>query len=264
MNINWKLTVFAARELVIARDANERLRIEASIRRLKIKLKQKFLRDIKDLILFGSYTRNTILPRKYDRNSDIDLMVVFNTVNGIKTPETYRKNLIDVLDDAYPYSISEKDFPAVKLILNHTKFDIVPAYISQYNMIVGNSYYIPDRGSSWRSTIPNDINEYLSSKNQSYGNNIIRNTIRLCKHWNASFDYPFDSYEMENDILDLGYWSNKDLYGRFLSTLNDIAGDYSGVRQAIDYIEKYKGDWFNDPNEEKQLQWLQKLIPGLT
>jgi predicted nucleotidyltransferase len=264
MSINSKLTIFAARELVLARDANERFRIEVSISRLKTKLKQKFLRDIKNFILFGSYTRNTILPRKYYPNSDIDLMVVFNSTNGLKTPETYRSNLIEVLDAAYPNSISQKDFPAVKLELNHIKFDIVPAYTEEYIFRLGQYYYIPDSHNRWRTTKPNDLNESLAQKNQASGNNILRNTIRLCKHWNAAFDYPFDSYEMEEEILGLGYWSNKDLYGRFLSTINDIAGDFSGVRQALDYIEKYKGGWLNESNEEKQLLWLQKLLPGLT
>jgi len=262
MSINSKLTIFAIRELVIARDAKERFRINISIGRLKRRLKQKFIRDIKDFILFGSYTRNTILPRKYDPNSDIDLMVIFNTNNSIKTPETYRRNLVDILDEAYPNSISVKDFPAVKLVLNHIKFDIIPAYVEE-SYLLGKTYYIPDVGNNWRITTPNDINEKLASVNQSYGNNIIRNTIRLCKHWNASFDYPFDSYEMEKEILNLGYWSSKNLYDCFLKTVDDIAGDFAGVRQALDYIEKYQGDWFNEPNEEKERQWLQKLLPGL-
>ena len=262
MSINRKLIIFAQRELVIAQNATERFRIDVSIGTLKRKIKLKLSNDVKEFILFGSYTRNTILPRKYDPNSDIDLMVVFNTKDGIKTPETYRSNLIDVLDEIYQNSVSEKDFPAVKLILNHIKFDIVPAYVNKYNMITGNSYYIPDRGNSWRSTVPNDINEYLSSKNQSHGNNVIRNSIRLCKHWNALAGYPFESYLMENQIVDLSYWTDKNLYERFLITLDSIAGQLSGVRQALDYIEKYKGGWFDDPNEEKQLQWLQKLLPG--
>lgn len=261
MSINRKLVIFAQRELVIAQNANERFRINLSIGGLKRKLKYNFRSDIRGFIVFGSYTRNTILPRKYDPNSDIDLMVVFNTRDSIRTPETYRRNLIDILDKAYPNSISEKDFPAVKLILNHIKFDIVPAYKENY--FLGKTYYIPDKGNDWCTTIPNDINEKLASKNQSYGNNIIRNTIRLCKHWNAFYNYPFDSYEMEKEILNLGYWSHKNLYNRFLTTLDEIAGDFAGVSQALDYIEKYEGDWFNDVNEEKQLQWLQKLLPGL-
>jgi hypothetical protein len=45
--------------------------------------------------------------------------------------------------------------------------------------------------------------------------------------------------------------------------MNDLAGSRAGVRQALDYIQKYKGDYWNQPNELKQLEWLQKLLPGL-
>ncbi|MCL4550125.1 MAG: nucleotidyltransferase domain-containing protein [Bacteroidetes bacterium] len=263
MNINYKLTVFAQQELVISHGDTEKLRIRISIEQLKKKLKDNLGADIKDILLFGSFTRNTILPRKYDPNSDIDLMVIFNTSNGIKTPETYRKNLLDIVSVAYPNSISKKDFPVVKLELNHIMFDIVPAYTQENIFVWRRSYNIPDSSNGWRSTVPNDINGNLSSTNQSYGNNIFLNTIRLCKHWNASTGYPFESYLMEKQIIDNGYFIKEDLYKRFLVTLNDIAGGDAGVRQALDYIEKYKGDWFNDPNEEKQLQWLQKLLPGL-
>jgi hypothetical protein len=48
-----------------------------------------------------------------------------------------------------------------------------------------------------------------------------------------------------------------------LKTINSIAGDRPGVRQALDYIKKYKGDFWNQPNEQKQFEWLQKLLPGL-
>ncbi len=263
MSINSKLTIFAARELVISRDAEERSRIEGSIRRLKLNLKSKLLREIKDFIVFGSYTRNTILPRKYDPNSDIDLMVIFNTDNGFKTPDTYRGKLVDSLATAYPNSISEKDFPAVKLELNHIKFDIVPAYTEEYLFRLGKYYYIPDSQNKWRTTIPNDINETLTQKNQSFGNNIIRNTIRLCKHWNAFSGYPFESYLMEEEILRLGNWGNENLYSYFLYTIDNIAGNFAGVSQALGYINQYKGNFFNEPNEAGQLRWLKKLLPGL-
>ncbi len=45
--------------------------------------------------------------------------------------------------------------------------------------------------------------------------------------------------------------------------MNDLAGTRAGVRQALDYIQKYKGDYFTLPNEQKQIEWLQKLLPGL-
>jgi len=189
-------------------------------------------------------------------------MVIFNTSAGRKTPGTYRKWILDVVSAAYPNSVSKKDFPAVKLLLNHIMFDIVPAYTEEY-YFGSKSYYIPDSGDSWRSTTPNDINDSLASKNTQYGNNVIRNTIRLCKHWNAGAGYPLESYLMEKDIINLIYWGNEDTYERFLKTLDSIAGRRPGVRQALDYIQQYKGNIWTQPNEAKQFEWLQKLLPGL-
>lgn len=261
ISINNRLATFAQQELVLSHNDTERNKINASLSQLEKVLKDKLTTNVKEFIRFGSFTRNTILPRKYDAKSDIDLMVVFNTANGRKTAGTYRKNLLDIISVAYPNSVSKKDFPAVKLELNHIMFDIVPAYSEES---WGNkSYYIPDSGDGWRRTTPNDINDSLASKNTSYGNNVIRNTIRLCKHWNAGAGYPLESYTMEKDIINLIYWGNEDTYERFLKTLNTIAGSRAGVRQALDYIQQYKGSWSAQPNEAKQLEWLQKLLPGL-
>lgn len=262
ISINNRLATFAQQELVLSHNDTERDKINASLSQLEKVLKDKLTSNINGFIRFGSYTRNTILPRKYDAKSDVDLMVVFNTANGRKTSGTYRKNLLDTISLAYPNSISKKDFPAIKLELNHIMFDIVPAYIEE-SWSGSKYYYIPDSGDGWRSTTPNDINESLASKNQSYGNNVIRNTIRLCKHWNAGAGYPLESYLMEKEIINLIYWGNEDTYERFLKTLGSIAGTRAGVRQALDYIQQYKGNWSTQPNEAKQFEWLQKLLPGL-
>ena len=257
MNINAILTKFASRDLVISYKDDERGKLKTSISHLKNVLSTKLSGHIVEIIDFGSYTRNTILPRKYDPNSDIDLMVVFNN-NNLLSPETYRKKLLSVVTTAYPNSISKKDFPAVKLELNHIKFDLVPAY-TQVSFFGEKRYYIPAKNGEWMQTTPNDINQLLSDRNQECGNNIIRNTIRLCKHWNAFANYPFESYLMEKEILSLRYFNVNDTYSRFVHSLNDVAGEMPNVRQAINYICMYNKQW----NEEKQIFWLKKLLPGL-
>ena len=262
ISINNKLVTFAQQELVLSHNDTERDKIIASLVQLEKVLKDKLGSVFKESIRFGSFTRNTILPRKYDLNSDVDLMVVFNISTTKYNPGTYRKWILDVVSSAYPNSISKKDSPAVKLELNHIMFDIVPAYCEEY-YYGGRGFYIPDSGDGWRKTTPNDINESLTSKNSSYGNNVIRNVIRLCKHWNASAGYPFESYLMEKDILNLYFWGNEDTYERFLKTLNSIAGSRPGVSQALDWIREYKGTWSRQADEQKQFEWLQKLLPGL-
>lgn len=262
MSINNKLITFAQQELVLGYSDIERERINSSLTQLEKVLKNKLPTEIKEIIRFGSFTRNTILPRKYDPESDVDLLVVFDISKAIFSPGTYRKKLHDTLALTYPNSFSKKDFPVVKLELNHIMFDIVPAYCEEF-YFGGRSFYIPGKSDTWQSTTPNEINNILAQKNQSYGNNIVRNVIRLCKHWNASAGYVFETYSMEKWILDRYFFYGDNLYDKFLSILNDMAGNRPGVRQALDYIKQYKGNWNQQANETKQLEWLQKLLPGL-
>lgn len=263
MDINKLLIKFASQELILAKSSTERDRINNSLNVLESKIKSGLSYEINRFLRFGSYTRNTILPRRYDSNSDVDLMVIMKVANGrLMSPNTYRTNIQQVLQRTYPNSLSGKDFPAVKLELNHIMFDIVPAYI-EADWFGTQRYYIPDKGSGWMETFPNDINNKLSELNQAHGNNTIRNVIRLCKHWNSSAKYPLESYLMEKQILSYADWYTGNTFEMFLKIMRKIAGHRAGVKQALDKIEEYNGGWFQDANTAKQFQWLCKLLPGL-
>lgn len=257
MSINSILTKFAQQYLVLSYTDVERAKIISSINYLENILYSRLSGQVVEIIRFGSFTRNTILPRKYDPNSDIDLMVVFD--NKVQhTPETYRKWLLKVISSAYPNSVSEKDFPSIKLELGHIKFDLVPAY-SQDSIFLGKRYFIPAKYGRWMQSTPNDINTRLQTKNQQCGNNLVRNTIRLCKHWNASAGYPFESYLMETQILNMSFLFANDTYDGFVSALYNLAKEKPNVKRALNYIYEYQ----KRENVEKQLFWLKKLLPGL-
>lgn len=257
MNINSKLVTFS-QDLVLVKSDTEKQGILNSLEHLEKVLRDKLGSEIKEIIRFGSFTRNTILPRKYDPKSDVDLMVVFNTNSQVYKPETYRTKLLDVVQNAYPNSISQKDFPAVKLELNHIMFDIVPAYCQ--SLMAFKSYYIPDKNYGWHQTSPNDINQPLIDANQRYGQNTVRNVIRLCKYWNASNRYPFESYLLEKQLISLGYYGH-DTYSGFITAMSSVSYYQSGVSQSLDYIRRYKNSY--PPDEEKQLEWLKRLLPEL-
>lgn len=265
MSINNKLVKFASKDLVLARLASEREKIDRSLSHLEDLLLSHFGSDIDEVLRFGSYTRNTILPRKYDAKSDVDLMIVFNSDTGTFKPRTYRKWLADFLKTKYPNSLSKKDLPSVKLELNHIMFDIVPSIHS--DDFLGYTYtYIPESDSEWMKTSPNDINNRLAKVNSRIGNNSLRNTIRLCKYFNSSSGYPFSSYEFEKEIIKFCYWNscnNENTFQLFYKVIKNKAINLSGVVQALNYIGKYDGSWFNEKNEEKQLLWLDKLLPGI-
>ena len=256
MDINKHLINFS-KVLVLGRTTAEKSSIDASLNRLKNTIDKELGIGIEEQLVFGSYSRNTILPRNYDPNSDVDLMVIFDTEAKEYTPDTYRRRLYDVIAKNYPNSIIKKAFPVVKLELNHIMFDVIPAKRTN-SFWSGESIYIPDSYNDWQETDPNDINNRLSEVNQSYGENTLRNVIRLCKHWNASFGYPFESYLMEKELIELNY-NNEDTFSGFLYALDKIADDIAGVRQALDYIE----DYIERDDYKKQILWLRKLLPLL-
>ena len=90
MTVSTHLTSLGS-NLVLSED--EKTSITKSITTLSSRLSAYFGSNITSHFQFGSYTRGTILPRKADSNSDIDYMIVFNTSDGQKKPQTYLDRL---------------------------------------------------------------------------------------------------------------------------------------------------------------------------
>lgn len=153
------------------------------------------------------------------------------------------------------------------LILNHIKFDLVPAYNSGSFL---NTLYIPGPSSgfvNWISTDPNGFNQRLSDKNNS-NNSLIKPMIRLVKYWNACNDYVYNSYELEQKLVDNSYWFCSNLKEYFFSAVNNL-GTWSlsqakteRVQRAKDIVAKVKELEENNMPDKAEAE-LQKLIPVL-
>lgn len=105
--------------------------------------------------------------------------------------------------------------------LNHIRFELVPA-INQFFY----GLQIPAPASAyqkWIGTDPTDFNSSLINANKA-NNNLIKPLIRLVKYWNAVNGYVFDSYSLEKDIVNHGYWH---------------IGFLSGSAQLQDYFYDY-------------------------
>lgn len=190
MSVNSYLQDLGSK-LVLSSD--EKSGITTSINSIKDRLMSYFGEEVIEKIVFGSYTRETILPRKVDENSDIDLMVVFKNSNNYK-PQSFLNRLKNFAETKYSRSEVYQSSPTIVLELNHIKFELVPAYIS-YGM-----YYIPQNSSEWMYTNPNNFNEKLieCNKNNSYK---IKPIVRLLKHWNIQRNSrQLSSYQLEDKI----------------------------------------------------------------
>ena len=268
--LNGLLERFASEELVMGWRDDERKRIKTSIDNLSYWLKHKLSGQIEGIFPFGSWTRNTILPRAYDDNSDIDIMVVFKQ-NGYgdyyNKAEYFRSKLRSFATVSYPLSYVRRDAPAVKLELGFIKYDLVPA-VSYW---MPGLFNIPHSSPSleWMLTQPKDLDPLISQLNVRYGGNLVRNVIRLCKYWNKSGNHTaMASYQLESFILNVfnGYLPNElqRTYECFLHMLDSmrIAGyikSEDGTTNAIDWIRHYR----QACDYDRQLAWMNRLLPGI-
>lgn len=251
-------------------DSAEITRINSSLNALFTNLNKELGLLINRKFVFGSYDRDTILPRKIDQNSDIDVMVVFNTTEYERTPETYRAWLKLFADkyykDRYDSTVL-KSFPTVTIKLGHIHYDLVPAKeITLYGLF--NTLYIPSKDSiydNWQQTDPNDVKQKLTQCNTQY-NSIVRPIIRLLKAWNCTNGYPFDSYKLELSITSMNFY-NDNIQSGFFYAVQQLPVDYNLAAYKKSKVESLR---YNIGKVKEALDrydivnakyWLHKVLP---
>lgn len=213
----------------------EKTSIVTSVSTLGTRLASHFGSTIFSHFKFGSYTRDTILPRSMDAQSDIDYMVVF--AEGGYKPQTYLDRLKRFVEDKYYSSEIYQSTPTIVLELNHIRFELVPALRGYYS-----GYQIPDGSGNWQNTDPNDFNKALSDKNAAEGFHL-KPAIRLLKYWNASNVYVFDSYGLEKWTTQQWYsncYNQRDYLFSFFDKLA-VPTDTQWRRDKVERAKKIVG-----------------------
>jgi predicted nucleotidyltransferase len=265
MTINSYLTSLASG--AISRN-QEKLSIQRSIANLESRLKDHFGAQRADSLIFGSYSRGTILPRYMDENSDVDYMVVFSD-SGLR-PQSYLDRLRRFAEINYQRSDIEQSNPTIVLSLNHIRFELVPATKNW------GSLQIPARSSDyndWIYTDPTDFNDTLVKANQANGNQI-KPLVRLMKYWNASSGYPFESYSLEQKVAKknygfgfLGLQTSRRLDDYFFQFVRELDLGWSEpqwkkdavsrLRQLTEQAQKYE----NDGSVAQAEATIQRILP---
>ena len=261
MSVNSHLTSLAS-TLVLSE--SETSSISTSINTLSSRLNSHFGSTVKEHFQFGSSTRGTILPRKADSNSDIDYMVLFDTSDGQKKPQTYLDRLRRFVEAKYSTSEIYQSHPTIVLSLNHINFELVPAI---YNY----GYQIPSPASSWiewMSTDPSGINQLLQDKNKN-NNSKIKPLVRLIKYWNARQGHPFTSFSIEEYIISRSFWgcsALKDYFYDFWSGFSYSYDTAQYIKNKVDSAKKYakkaKEYEDNDRPISAELE-IKKIVPSL-
>jgi predicted nucleotidyltransferase len=248
--------------------SSEKSSIDTSISTLQTRLNDWFGSDIKEQIKFGSSTRGTILPRKADERSDIDYMIVFDNEANYK-PQTFIERLKTFAEIKYSTSEIHRSHPTVVLMLNHIKFDLVPAY-KEEGVFTSDTLYIPAPRTDftdWISTDPNGFNQQLTNANNN-NNSQIKPMIRLVKYWNACNGYVYDSFSMEQDLVGKFYIFCSSLKDYLFNAINGLSTlglpqyKIDKVQRAKDIVAQVKE--FERMNMFDQAEAeIKKLIPVL-
>lgn len=192
MSVNSYLSNLAS-DLVLS--SKEKDHISTSVDTIKTRLNLYFSTEVEEKKVFGSYVRGTILPRKADEKSDVDIMVVFKNPFGYK-PQTFLNKLRGFAKKYYSSSEIYQSSPTIVLELNHIKFELTPAYV-QYEM-----YYIPNGPSDWMYTDPDGFYSTLTQCNVKNASKI-KTVVRLLKHWNIAKNYRnMASFSLEKKIAE--------------------------------------------------------------
>lgn len=221
-------------KLVISGD--ERLNILVSINALNNHLKVwNHNNDISETVVFGSFDRETILPRWADDDSDVDYMIVFKD-NQQYQPQTYLNWLRDFASNAYTRSEIYQSHPTVVLELSKIKFELVPAIKPWGYMIPTNTTYY----SRWQSTEPKTLKGKVTNSNVMNGS--IRPLIRIMKYWNVKHGRPYASFELEDMIASHLYWGATNLEECFYSLVDSlpVRYEFSQIKKNAINVLKYR------------------------
>jgi len=254
-------------DLYISSDEDEG--IKTSLETLKTRLNLYFgsgkinSHVIEDKYAFGSHTRDTMLPRKSDDDSDVDFLVIFEDAKGYYT-QTCLNWLKDFAEYWYSTSIVKQSLPTIVIELGKIKFELVPAYKESLGSI-----YIPSKDNNWIVTQPNEFNSDLNDANKA-NNQQLKRTIRLLKHWNVNKNYRrLKSFMLEKELLNklkYEYVSSSELLDYVYSAFKGIryysSDEYikGRIETAIEYIEKAI-DYNKNGDGDMAVHYLKKVFP---
>lgn len=214
--MNDYITETASRLVVTSRE-------KAAINLEILKLKKRFqlwehIDKVKDIKLFGSFKRDTILPREVDPDSDVDVMVIFK--DAFRTPkETFYDLLLQFARVNYGEQIL-KDEPSIVLNLSGIKIELTPgvekgASINLQIPTVNNQFL------DWTWTDPFELIrdvEFYDKQNDG----LLRPLIRLFKLWNVNTGHHYPSYKLEHYLSHLAYINLGSLLNMFLYAATNL------------------------------------------
>jgi predicted nucleotidyltransferase len=243
MSVLSHLTSTASKAVL---SSTENASIATSISTLQERLKSYFGTDVTNHFKFGSYTRDTILPRRIDESSDVDYMIVFK--DETSKPQTYLDRLKRFVESKYATSEIFQSSPTIVLNLSHIRFELVPALAQFYG-----GYKIPGPASGytdWIATDPHAFSSKLNDANKAHDYEI-KPLIRLVKYWNAHAGQVYASFGLEQYLVDYA-WPQTNLKDYLYRAFDSLTLQWDVPQWRKDKLERAKTLINNTRNYERQ------------
>lgn len=259
--INTYLTELS-KQLCCSKDVTDK--IDNSYNYLEGKIFEHFRDRIERVQIFGSYDRGTYLPQSIDPYSDVDVMIIFKT-NEFQ-PDTFLKHLREFADKIYPRSEVIPDHPAITVLLNHIRFELIPAYWEEHTFSA-DELKIPaprNKELKWITTDPLQLKKDLNKKNVRE-NQMLIPLVKFIKYFNALNGKLFNSFLIEEFAISRSYPDNelKDYLFEFINDLNtkDLSETQIKFVQELKMRRKNLITLDKGNMPEYAIQELQKVFP---
>jgi predicted nucleotidyltransferase len=199
--------------------SDKKKKIDISIEYFKEKIWGHFQDRLLEVVVFGSYSRDTIIPIE---DADVDIVAIYRTKEF--QPETYLKQIKTFCEEIYPRSEIYQDHPTIVIDMEHIKFEVVPSYYISTGVVK-----IPAPHSKelkWVNTNPKDLITKVANKDKN-NKNLILPIIRILKYWNILNQRPFSSFQIERAIVDklFNCTTLKDYFVSAISAIEEIASN---------------------------------------
>lgn len=233
MDINTYYTELG-NALIFSPDKRER--IDISIDYFKQKIWGQFQDRLVEVVVYGSYSRETIIRK--DDEADVDIVVIYKTREV--QPDTYLKQIKTFCENTYNRSTIYQDHPTIVIDMEHIKFEIVPSIYVSTGVVK-----IPAPKSKelkWVNTNPKGLITKVQNKDKN-NKNLILPIIRILKYWNTLSGRPFASFQIERAVVDKIYTCTtiKQYFSTAISAIEEIAiGDTQkrAIRNLRDKLKR--------------------------
>lgn len=236
----------------------KRERIDISIEYFKQKIWGQFQDRLVEVVVFGSYSRDTIIIE--DDEADVDIVVIYKTREV--QPDTYLKQIKSFCEDTYNRSTIYQDHPTIVIDMEHIKFEIVPSIYVSPGVVK-----IPAPRSKelkWVHTNPKDLITKVQAKDKN-NKNLILPVIRILKYWNTLNDRPFSSFQIERAVVDKIYTCStvKQYFSIAISAVEAIASNDLQKKSMRKLREKLKRLYILETNNFHEYieQELNSFLP---